>query len=468
MKRYIFSTLIALCGLSSLWGQKEIPLFNPSFEDFPRVSTPPKYWDDCSFPGETPVDVQPGSWGVKLKAAKGNTYLGMVTREYDTFESASQELISPLKGGQCYEFVAYLAQSKTYLSRVVKHELAPLKDFIEPVKLRIFAGNSTCHRGQLLAESPLIDHEKWIPYVFKLQPKKDYTHLILEVFYKTPVLFPYNGNLLVDNLSNLVPIDCEKEVIQTSTSHLQKPTVAIVQPTKVIDRSQKKYLVTAKTTFVNSKNDIQIKLNNKVVRDFKFDVKSGIITVPLILGKSKNDIEILVINKDGLAKDDTSITTTFQIEKDLPKLEKDEKTDEISVQNKPKPTEKVYFDEKKIAKLKVGDILKLERLQFRANKADVQSRYHDLLNEVKDILDENPTIKLEIGGHTNSLPKSVDYRVKLSEARAKAVYNYLINKGIDRNRLTYKGYGSSKPIASDKSRAGRIKNQRVELRVIAT
>ena len=65
-------------------------------------------------------------------------------------------------------------------------------------------------------------------------------------------------------------------------------------------------------------------------------------------------------------------------------------------------------------------------------------------------------VRIEIGGHTNGLP-SHDYCDKLSTARAKAVYDYLVSKGINPERLTYKGYGKRRKIASDATADGRNK-----------
>lgn len=94
-----------------------IYLTNPSFEDMPRHSIAPSGWYDCGFPGESPPDVQPnGEFGVTKPANHGATYLGMVVRDNDTWESVSQKLSRPLKRGQCYEFSLDLARSELYIS----------------------------------------------------------------------------------------------------------------------------------------------------------------------------------------------------------------------------------------------------------------------------------------------------------------------------------------------------------------
>ena len=76
-----------------------------------------------------------------------------------------------------------------------------------------------------------------------------------------------------------------------------------------------------------------------------------------------------------------------------------------------------------------------------------------------EFLIENPSIKLELQGHTDNIGKDKENQI-LSENRAKEVYNYLINNGISASRLSYKGFGPSRPIASNETEAGRAKNRR--------
>jgi outer membrane protein OmpA-like peptidoglycan-associated protein len=82
------------------------------------------------------------------------------------------------------------------------------------------------------------------------------------------------------------------------------------------------------------------------------------------------------------------------------------------------------------------------------------------------ILKENPNIKVEIGGHTDSGGSEVANQ-KISEKRAESVKKYLMDKfNISGNRMVVKGYGSKKPIADNSTKEGRAKNRRVEFKVI--
>ena len=92
---------------------------------------------------------------------------------------------------------------------------------------------------------------------------------------------------------------------------------------------------------------------------------------------------------------------------------------------------------------------------------------YKVLDELFRFMVKNKTVKIEIGGHTNGVP-SEEYCNKLSKDRAKEVADYLVEKGINKSRITYKGYGKSKPLASDKTLQGRNKNQRVEIKILST
>ena len=80
------------------------------------------------------------------------------------------------------------------------------------------------------------------------------------------------------------------------------------------------------------------------------------------------------------------------------------------------------------------------------------------------LLIENPTIKVEISGHTDNVGKPAD-NLLLSNNRAKAVVNYLVSKKIPAARLTAKGYGETKPVADNKTEEGRAQNRRTEMKV---
>jgi len=76
----------------------------------------------------------------------------------------------------------------------------------------------------------------------------------------------------------------------------------------------------------------------------------------------------------------------------------------------------------------------------------------------------NKSIKIEIGGHTDNTG-TVKHNLVLSKNRAKSVFEYLIDKGINKKRLSFKGYGSKIPIADNKTKKGKALNRRTEIKI---
>ena len=110
--------------------------------------------------------------------------------------------------------------------------------------------------------------------------------------------------------------------------------------------------------------------------------------------------------------------------------------------------------------------LVLDTIYFAPNKTNISPFAAKALDRSGTILKENPQIKVEIGGHTDPAgPEKVNQ--KMSEKRAQSAKKYLTDKfGISENRLVLKGYGSTKPIADNKTEEGRSKNRRAEFRII--
>ena len=99
---------------------------------------------------------------------------------------------------------------------------------------------------------------------------------------------------------------------------------------------------------------------------------------------------------------------------------------------------------------------------FSTGSDKLLSKSFKPLNDVVAILNANPTYKLTIDGHTDNVGKD-DYNQTLSDKRAASVKAYLVSKGIAEDRLTSAGYGEGKPVADNKTVAGRAQNRRVEM-----
>ncbi len=117
-------------------------------------------------------------------------------------------------------------------------------------------------------------------------------------------------------------------------------------------------------------------------------------------------------------------------------------------------------------KIDVGAKMVLNNIFFETSKATIKPESEGELELLANLLIENPTIRLEISGHTDNVGS---YRVnqKLSESRAKSVVEYLVTKGVGSSRLEFKGYAFNQPIADNNTADGRAQNRRVEFKVIS-
>jgi outer membrane protein OmpA-like peptidoglycan-associated protein len=108
-----------------------------------------------------------------------------------------------------------------------------------------------------------------------------------------------------------------------------------------------------------------------------------------------------------------------------------------------------------------------EKVQFEFDSAKILPVSHDLLNEVAQVIKDNPQIKkIEVEGHASS-EGSESHNLKLSDRRANSVMKYLTKQGqIPKDMLQAKGYGVSRPIASNDTEDGREKNRRVEFTIL--
>lgn len=116
--------------------------------------------------------------------------------------------------------------------------------------------------------------------------------------------------------------------------------------------------------------------------------------------------------------------------------------------------------------VKVGAKIVMKNIFFEFNKANLKPESIPELKRLIKMLNDVPTLKIEISGHTDNVGSEL-YNQELSERRAKSVVDYLVDNGIDSDRLTYKGYGLTQPIASNETEDGRAMNRRTEFKVIS-
>ncbi|MEZ4985933.1 MAG: OmpA family protein [Saprospiraceae bacterium] len=374
---------VALLFSSSLFAQNGVIfLNNPSFEDFPRHSQAPRGWTDCGFVGESAPDVHPDYvFQVNKLAFDGNTYLGMVVRDNETWESVGQLMSSPMKKGTCYEFSIKLARSLTYMS--ISRESGQDAPYTQPVKLRIWGGFGSCDKQQMMGETPLIKNPDWMQYSLKLSPNDNFTHIVLEVFYNTPNLFPYNGNLLLDGASELQPVACDKPIPK-------EPQVPKVEDPLLASNTPK--------------------------------------------APPSPQVTPVQVNPKPTTPQSTSPTSLAGVKR---------------------------------SEMTAGKTILLENIQFESDSSRLIKSSLPTLEELYNFLAANPDVSVEVGGHTNGWAEA-NYAIRLSTARAKAVAEYLTDKGINPARVKYKGYGKAKPIDTNDTPAGRRRNQRVEIKILGT
>ena len=141
---------------------------------------------------------------------------------------------------------------------------------------------------------------------------------------------------------------------------------------------------------------------------------------------------------------------------------------------KPKPEPKPKTKpEPKPAKEKVKEVpqeikqamMKLSHTLFAFDKWNLSNEAVVELDKVVKWLKDNPEINVEIEGHTDSMG-SAEYNQRLSEERAKSVYDYFVTHGVKADRLSYRGYGLTRPVADNSTAEGRQLNRRAELKIV--
>jgi OmpA-OmpF porin, OOP family len=114
--------------------------------------------------------------------------------------------------------------------------------------------------------------------------------------------------------------------------------------------------------------------------------------------------------------------------------------------------------------LEEDKVIPLDNILFDTDQSTIRTKGKSDLDKLQKIMVEYPTMEIEVGGHTDN-QGSFDYNMKLSNRRARAVVNYLIQKGIEEHRLSYIGYGTTRHIATNDTDEGRQQNRRVEFRI---
>ncbi len=442
-----------------------IQLQNPSFEDYPRAGAVegrgPSRWYDCGIAGESAPDIHPAVppekyfFEVSTPAHDGKTYLGLVVRSNETYEAIGQRLSKPLKKGKAYSFGLHLAQSPVYMSPAKKGS-EELSNYNTPVKIKIWGGNGYCNQGELLDESKVISHSDWKQYQFRFEPKKDHTFIRIEAYWKTPVPIPYRGNVLIDNATSIfeVPIDKPSEPLPGA----EAPLVKILNPQRSGRKSHDNtFLVEATIENVFNKSGLTFSVNGSGHK-FSYDPKTGSFKSNILLQKGENNFRIKASNTNGTHQDEAVVVYTPKVTNTPP-----DPPPVVSTNPAPKPR---YDENPELEKeVKSGQKIRISNLRFAIDSYVIKSEAYSALDEFASYLLLNTHVKIEVGGHTNNRCHEKVCN-QLSENRAKAVADYLKNKGVPSSRIVYKGYGKEQPISNNDHARGRETNQRVEIKIL--
>ena len=111
-------------------------------------------------------------------------------------------------------------------------------------------------------------------------------------------------------------------------------------------------------------------------------------------------------------------------------------------------------------------LFKLNNILFSSNSSELNMQDKNILTDFSEYLKLNQSLKFTIEGHTDNSGNALD-NLKLSEDRAKAVFDFLSQCGIDKSRLSFKGFGANKPVASNDNEEGKALNRRTEFVILS-
>lgn len=171
------------------------------------------------------------------------------------------------------------------------------------------------------------------------------------------------------------------------------------------------------------------------------DAETGHYAVAVTTNDNKDDY-LMVVKKENYSFSSTLIEPT---------KETFEKPVEVNFEVKP---------------IEAGKSVEINDIYYATASYQINQKSYAVLKEFAEFLKSNPTVKVEIRGHTDNVG-SAQTNITLSNQRAKAVYDYLISKGVSQDKITHKGYGPNMPIADNNTELGRAKNRRTEFYIMS-
>ncbi|HQP03871.1 MAG: PD40 domain-containing protein [Bacteroidales bacterium] len=198
----------------------------------------------------------------------------------------------------------------------------------------------------------------------------------------------------------------------------------------------------------NAITDASIEVENvktKEVTQGMVDAETGHYAVAVaVQEEEKNDDFLMLVKKDGY-----SFASHY--------IQEEEDTEDIF--------EEIQVVDFEVKPIEIGVAVKINDINFSFASAELSDESLIVLDHFIDFLNTNPGVKFEIRGHTDDVGENITNE-RLSQARAKSVYQYLLNHGIASSRMTYKGYGEALPLVPNISEANRAINRRTEFYII--
>lgn len=247
--------------------------------------------------------------------------------------------------------------------------------------------------------------------------------------YKITFLGPEKSPLLMNEDNLLASVTAPVTEFKAEKIVSEGPKMTILKG--VISDEQTKQPLEAQIELVDN-------TKNEVIATFKSNSTTGRYLVSLPSGKNYG----IAVKRDGYLfhseNFDIPATASFQeVEKNV-----------------------------ELKKIDIGKSIVLKNIFFDFDKATIRPESANELERLIKLLNENPTLKIELGSHTDS-KGSDEYNQKLSQSRSQSVVSYLIGKGIATDRLVAKGYGETVPVATNDTDEGRQQNRRTEFKILS-
>ncbi len=219
-------------------------------------------------------------------------------------------------------------------------------------------------------------------------------------------------------------------------------------------------------------DEIFVRGGEPLEKTFALQPLFGTLVVKVVDAEKATPLQAHVVLKKGTGEvlvdttTDENGTVSFRLREGVYRLEVDKpKTRYIKRQARVEVKGGATV-EKEMALLRKAMVFTFRNIYFDLNKATLRPESYPVLDSIAQMLLENPTVKVEIAGHTDTRGPFT-YNLRLSQARAESVRRYLISKGVEPERLIAKGYGESRPIIKHaRTEAEHQQNRRVEFRIL--